>query len=116
MLIACLQLPGLREAPVTGVQDIMNLLMSGCNNRTTAATAMNKTSSRSHAIFTLNIKQENKNDRCSQPEITGLLYIQTNKYKIIYLYQLHLYNKCKIICPCMQSNNKTIMLLFFTYY
>ena len=37
----------------------MKLLAQGASGRTTGATAMNNTSSRSHAIFTLHIDQKN---------------------------------------------------------
>jgi kinesin family protein 4/21/27 len=42
---------------VHSAQDIMNSLKAGALNRTTAATNMNQQSSRSHAIFTIHLKQ-----------------------------------------------------------
>ncbi|XP_052792482.1 chromosome-associated kinesin KIF4-like [Mya arenaria] len=57
-----IKLPGLKEQSVDSVMEIMALLEQGCSNRTTAATAMNQTSSRSHAIFSLYIEQHNKED------------------------------------------------------
>lgn len=43
---------------VTSAEGIMESLQNGALNRTTAATNMNSTSSRSHAIFTVIIKQQ----------------------------------------------------------
>ncbi|KAL0245124.1 hypothetical protein GEMRC1_009204 [Eukaryota sp. GEM-RC1] len=47
---------GLQEQTVTSADDLMSLLQKGTNNRTTAATNMNKASSRSHSIFTIRIE------------------------------------------------------------
>lgn len=47
---------------VGSTEETMRCLQMGCSNRTTAATAMNSTSSRSHAIFTLNVEKKNKDD------------------------------------------------------
>jgi hypothetical protein len=41
---------------VTGLDGTMALLEKSSEGRVTAATAMNKTSSRSHAIFTLTVE------------------------------------------------------------
>lgn len=43
----------LSKHPVYSYDDIHRLMMKGNNNRTTASTSMNDTSSRSHAIFTI---------------------------------------------------------------
>jgi kinesin family protein 4/21/27 len=43
---------------VLNTKDIMDALKAGALNRTTAATNMNKQSSRSHAIFTIQMRQE----------------------------------------------------------
>lgn len=43
---------------VSWVSRIPFLFLAGFKNRTTAATAMNDTSSRSHAVFTMQVKQE----------------------------------------------------------
>ncbi|KAL3113926.1 hypothetical protein niasHT_017876 [Heterodera trifolii] len=48
---------GASSRNVTSQADILSALATGAQNRTTAATNMNKQSSRSHAIFTVNIKQ-----------------------------------------------------------
>ncbi|EEB15657.1 kif21, putative [Pediculus humanus corporis] len=59
---------GMTQQPVTSVGEALNLLRQGALSRTTGATQMNSQSSRSHAIFTLLIKQqklvriEDKND------------------------------------------------------
>ena len=42
---------GLREVPVTSVQDMMNVVYDGLAARTTGQTAMNMDSSRSHAVL-----------------------------------------------------------------
>ncbi|XP_060598856.1 chromosome-associated kinesin KIF4-like [Ruditapes philippinarum] len=57
-----IKLPGLREVPVSNTEETMKYLEQGCNNRTTAATAMNNTSSRSHAIFSVYIEQQHEED------------------------------------------------------
>merc|ERR1711892_1132497 len=48
---------GLIDAKSTSFEQTMKLLQSGALNRTTASTKMNTQSSRSHAVFTLNIAQ-----------------------------------------------------------
>lgn len=47
----------LTDEPVKCYEDIQRLMKIGDLNRTTAATKMNDTSSRSHAVFTLTLKQ-----------------------------------------------------------
>jgi len=44
--------------PVMSVEDALHCLHMGALSRTTASTQMNSQSSRSHAIFTLHIKQQ----------------------------------------------------------
>jgi len=51
-----IKIPGLTEAPVGSVEATMGLLERSSEGRVTAATAMNKVSSRSHAIFTLTVE------------------------------------------------------------
>lgn len=46
------------QQAVTSVAEALNLLRQGALSRTTGATQMNSQSSRSHAIFTLLIKQQ----------------------------------------------------------
>jgi kinesin family protein 4/21/27 len=48
---------GLRSKKVQTNQEAMAVLNTGTMNRTTAATLMNVTSSRSHAVFTVNLRQ-----------------------------------------------------------
>ncbi|KAL1639220.1 hypothetical protein SLS58_008188 [Diplodia intermedia] len=48
---------GLTDASVRSHADVDRLMKIGDLNRTTAATKMNDTSSRSHAVFTINLKQ-----------------------------------------------------------
>jgi len=44
--------------PVMSAEDALQCLRMGALSRTTASTQMNSQSSRSHAIFTLHIKQQ----------------------------------------------------------
>ncbi|KRK06078.1 uncharacterized protein Dyak_GE16938, isoform B [Drosophila yakuba] len=48
-------MPGLTELAVNSAQEVTDHLMRGSAGRAVAATAMNETSSRSHAIFTLTL-------------------------------------------------------------
>jgi hypothetical protein len=48
---------GLTDSPVKSFTDIERIMELGDQNRTTAATKMNQTSSRSHAVFTITLKQ-----------------------------------------------------------
>ncbi|KAF2773147.1 kinesin-domain-containing protein [Teratosphaeria nubilosa] len=48
---------GLTDEQVRSYDDIARLMKTGDTNRTTASTKMNDTSSRSHAVFTLTLKQ-----------------------------------------------------------
>lgn len=47
----------LTDAPVRNLSEIMRLMKLGDSSRTTASTKMNDTSSRSHAVFTIMLKQ-----------------------------------------------------------
>ena len=58
-----IKLTGLQEKCVAGLQETLDCLERGAQGRTTGATSMNSTSSRSHAIFTLHIDRVNKADR-----------------------------------------------------
>ncbi|KAI8323884.1 kinesin-domain-containing protein, partial [Martensiomyces pterosporus] len=53
-------LVGVERRPVTCEDDIIGYLHQGTLSRTTASTDMNRTSSRSHAIFTLFLRQQNR--------------------------------------------------------
>lgn len=46
-------IPGLTQKSVNTFKEVVECLIKGSNGRTTGATAMNATSSRSHAIFTI---------------------------------------------------------------
>mmetsp|Transcript_36339 Transcript_36339/g.74047 ORF Transcript_36339/g.74047 Transcript_36339/m.74047 type:complete len:1130 (-) Transcript_36339:43-3432(-) len=48
---------GLRNKSILNAAEAMNVLSTGTMNRTTASTLMNRTSSRSHAVFMLNLRQ-----------------------------------------------------------
>ena len=47
----------LTDAPVKNISEIMRYMKMGDSSRTTASTKMNDTSSRSHAVFTIMLKQ-----------------------------------------------------------
>ncbi|CAL4144988.1 unnamed protein product, partial [Meganyctiphanes norvegica] len=55
-----IKIANLSEVPVTSLQETMMCLEKGAQNRATGATAMNATSSRSHAIFSLHVEMKNK--------------------------------------------------------
>ncbi|XP_069130864.1 chromosome-associated kinesin KIF4A-like [Argopecten irradians] len=57
-----IKLPGLHEVVVASCKETMEYLARGSRSRTTASTAMNNTSSRSHAIFTVIIEQKKRDD------------------------------------------------------
>ncbi|XP_064607442.1 chromosome-associated kinesin KIF4A-like [Liolophura sinensis] len=62
-----IKLQGMQEVGVNSYLETMQLLENGSRSRTTGATAMNNTSSRSHAIFTIHIDQrklDDDNDLC----------------------------------------------------
>ncbi|KAJ3195274.1 Kinesin-like protein kif21b [Irineochytrium annulatum] len=52
---------GATEVPVFQVEDALKLLIAGSKARATASTTMNERSSRSHAIFTLNLRTSTPN-------------------------------------------------------
>ncbi|KAG5943719.1 hypothetical protein E4U53_007015 [Claviceps sorghi] len=53
-------LTGLRQVDINSVDDLMNALSFGSNIRQTDATAINAKSSRSHAVFSLNLVQRRR--------------------------------------------------------
>lgn len=55
-------MPGLTEAPVNSAKETTDFLMKGSAGRAVGATAMNSQSSRSHAIFTINIQMTHNTD------------------------------------------------------
>lgn len=56
------QIKGLREMNVSTLDETLQCLAHGARYRTTGATAMNDTSSRSHAIFTVHVDCSKKDD------------------------------------------------------
>ncbi|XP_074035147.1 kinesin-like protein 3A isoform X2 [Leptinotarsa decemlineata] len=58
-------IPGLTEVKVESATDVLEALQRGSCRRATGSTAMNSQSSRSHAIFTVNISMQNK-ENCSE--------------------------------------------------
>ncbi|XP_051006487.1 chromosome-associated kinesin KIF4A-like [Acomys russatus] len=62
---AGIKIVGLTEKTVSVASDVISCLEQGNNSRTVAATAMNSQSSRSHAIFTISIRQRKKTDKDS---------------------------------------------------
>ncbi|KAI0147726.1 kinesin-domain-containing protein [Xylariaceae sp. FL1272] len=59
-------LTGLRQMDINSVDDLMNALNFGSTIRQTDATAINAKSSRSHAVFTLNLVQRKPKAQTSQ--------------------------------------------------
>ncbi|XP_012268166.2 chromosome-associated kinesin KIF4 [Athalia rosae] len=57
-----IKIPGLTEKVVDNISATFECLSQGSQGRATGATAMNSQSSRSHAIFTVNIHQQKKDD------------------------------------------------------
>ncbi|ORX61407.1 kinesin-domain-containing protein [Hesseltinella vesiculosa] len=49
---------GVKELPVENTEDVLRYLQMGTDNRATGSTDMNAKSSRSHAIFSVTLKQE----------------------------------------------------------
>ncbi len=58
-------IPGLTEAPCESPSDVQKLMDFGTKKRVVAATQMNATSSRSHAVFTVKLS------RLEGPKPTG---------------------------------------------
>lgn len=56
-------IPGLTEKDVTNAQEALKFLSVGSSSRATSSTNMNSQSSRSHAIFTVNISMQHKQQR-----------------------------------------------------
>lgn len=55
------QVVGLQEKPVESVDDVLKLIQTGNNIRTSGQTSANNHSSRSHAVFQLSIKKRSNN-------------------------------------------------------
>lgn len=63
---------GLRDTLIASDAEAMNVLNTGTMNRTTAATLMNCTSSRSHAVFTVNLRQTTRSSRGDGVDVTSM--------------------------------------------
>lgn len=61
-------IPGLTEIPIGSADETFEALMRGSQERAVASTAMNAVSSRSHAIFTLNLTNRSKG---AKPTVTN---------------------------------------------
>lgn len=59
---------GLRSVPVNSVEELMGVLNYGSAIRQTDATAINSRSSRSHAVFTINLRQVKPQTTSSPPK------------------------------------------------
>ena len=57
-----IQLLGVTEEPIESERDLLDCLQRGCASRQTASTLLNSHSSRSHAIFLLNLQQRSDED------------------------------------------------------
>jgi len=69
------RVPGRTWLPVFTADDALSALLKGCAARTTASTALNATSSRSHVIFTLKLQVESTlscNSSCSMLHLVDL--------------------------------------------
>ncbi|KAJ8941944.1 hypothetical protein NQ318_013278 [Aromia moschata] len=64
-----IHIPGLTEVPVQAASDVLNALTRGSTGRVTGSTAMNAQSSRSHAIFCVNISMNKKDDSLENKEV-----------------------------------------------
>jgi hypothetical protein len=61
---------GLTNRPVSNANEALEVLNEGTMNRTTAATLMNLTSSRSHAVFTIYLTQTTRSGNAGDLEVT----------------------------------------------
>jgi Kinesin motor domain len=62
---------GLTSRSVTSAAEAVEVLHEGTLNRTTAATLMNLTSSRSHAVFTISLKRQNVSSKLTFVDLAG---------------------------------------------
>jgi len=60
---------GLKSRHISNLKEALQVLHEGTMNRTTAATLMNLTSSRSHAVFTIYLSQRMGSDQTNQVDI-----------------------------------------------
>ncbi|KAL3877693.1 hypothetical protein ACJMK2_035359 [Sinanodonta woodiana] len=69
------QVAGLVELKARSTEEVMRLLMQGNKERTQEPTAANKTSSRSHAVLQVIVRQQNKARNIMQEVRTGKLFL-----------------------------------------
>ena len=86
-----MQLPGLSEHHVTTVDELLDMMSRGHSCRSTGATGANATSSRSHQIMQLVVKEYKKEAQvCVIPSVSIYIlhmYVSMNKaYSNSYLY------------------------------
>jgi hypothetical protein len=62
---------GLKSRPISNLNEALQVLHEGTMNRTTAATLMNLTSSRSHAVFTIHLSQKIGSDQKNRVDISS---------------------------------------------
>ena len=63
---------GLKNRPISNLEEALQVLHEGTMNRTTAATLMNFTSSRSHAVFTIQLSQQIQSDKSNKVDISSV--------------------------------------------
>ncbi|XP_026560143.1 kinesin-like protein KIF19 [Pseudonaja textilis] len=71
----CIQIAGIMEVSTTNAQEIMQLLTKGNKERTQEPTAANKTSSRSHAVLQVSVKQINRVKGIGEEVCVGRLFM-----------------------------------------
>ncbi|KAM3826815.1 kinesin-like protein KIF19 [Vipera latastei] len=71
----CIQIAGITEVSTTNAQEIMELLTKGNKERTQEPTAANKTSSRSHAVLQVSVKQTNRVKGIGEEVRVGKLFM-----------------------------------------
>ncbi|KAG9473518.1 kinesin-like protein KIF19 isoform X2 [Eleutherodactylus coqui] len=70
-----IQVAGITEVSTINAKEIMQLLMKGNKQRTQEPTAANKTSSRSHAILQVTVRQKNRVKNITQEVRVGRLFM-----------------------------------------
>ncbi|KAG8145751.1 hypothetical protein E2320_012239 [Naja naja] len=71
----CTQIAGITEVSTTNAQEIMQLLTKGNKERTQEPTAANKTSSRSHAVLQVSVKQTSRVEGIGEEVCVGRLFM-----------------------------------------
>ena len=64
---------GVTEFKAEGTEQVMNLLLIGNRRRTTEATNANQTSSRSHAVFQINVNRVSRTKSTNVETLLGKL-------------------------------------------